>query len=50
MAEAGIGKAVEIAMEAAYWNPRPMDVEPLTQTLRRAWAGERPVMQQDIRT
>jgi len=27
-------------MEAAYWNPRPLERDGILALLRRAWAGE----------
>lgn len=42
-AEADIDEAVSRALANAYWNPRPLEAEPLRETLRRAWAGEPPV-------
>ncbi|KAL3417549.1 Maleylacetate reductase 1 [Phlyctema vagabunda] len=38
--EEDIDKAVEIAIGNPYWNPRPIEKEPLRELLRRAWAGE----------
>ncbi len=38
----GIERAVELSLENPYWNPRPLEREALTATLRRAWSGERP--------
>jgi maleylacetate reductase len=42
MAEAGIDQAADHAMENAYWNPHPLEREPLRRLIARAWAGERP--------
>jgi maleylacetate reductase len=42
MAETSIDQAVDHAMENAYWNPHPVEREPLRRLIARAWAGERP--------
>ena len=33
-------KAAEITVSNPYWNPRPVEKEPIRELLRRAWAGE----------
>jgi alcohol dehydrogenase class IV len=38
--EEDIDKAAEIAVGNPYWNPRPVEVKPIRELLRRAWAGE----------
>ncbi|KAH8816583.1 putative maleylacetate reductase [Xylogone sp. PMI_703] len=38
--EEDVDKAAEIAVQNAYWNPRPIEKEPIRELLRRAWAGE----------
>jgi len=40
MQEADIDKAAEIALSNPYWNPRPVEKEPIRELIRRAWAGE----------
>ncbi|SDL84418.1 maleylacetate reductase [Paracoccus chinensis] len=40
MAEADLGRAADLAMEAAYWNPRPLVRDEILGLLRAAWAGE----------
>jgi alcohol dehydrogenase class IV len=42
MPEAGIERAIAITLESPYFNPRPIEAEPLRQILTAAWAGERP--------
>ena len=42
MPEAGIDRAADLAIANPYWNPRPIEREPLRAMLARAWAGERP--------
>jgi maleylacetate reductase len=42
MPEAGIERAVELAMTHRYPNPRPLETEALRRLLRDAWAGRRP--------
>ena len=44
MEERDIDGAVERALANPYWNPRPLEAEPLRQTLRRAFNGEAPVV------
>jgi maleylacetate reductase len=41
-AEADIDRAVRIAVENPYWNPRPMTEDGLRTLLRNAWAGQTP--------
>jgi maleylacetate reductase len=38
----GINTACEVALSNPYWNPRPVDREPLMSLLRRAHAGDPP--------
>lgn len=38
--EEDVDKAADIAVQNAYWNPRPIEKEPIRELLRRAWAGE----------
>jgi alcohol dehydrogenase class IV len=38
--EEDVDKAAEIAVQNQYWNPRPVEVGPIRELLRRAWAGE----------
>ena len=38
----GIDRALELAFQAPYWNPRPLKVEAVRGLLERAWAGETP--------
>lgn len=38
--EEDVDKAAEIAVSNPYWNPRPVEKEPIRELLRRAWAGE----------
>lgn len=40
MAENGIEKAVEIATQNPYWNPRPLTEDNLRDLITRAWSGE----------
>lgn len=40
MAEADLGRAADLAMEASYWNPRPLVRDEILGLLRSAWAGE----------
>lgn len=42
MPESGIDQAVELIFRNPYWNPRPLEIEPIRAMIRRAWAGERP--------
>ncbi len=43
MPEAGIERAVELALAKPYWNPRPLEPAALRELIRRAWAGEAPL-------
>ncbi|MEX2696616.1 maleylacetate reductase [Rhizobium mongolense] len=45
MPEDGISEACSIALSNPYWNPRPLEREPLERLLQRAWAGSPPVME-----
>jgi len=40
MPEDGIDKAADLAVKSAYWNPRPLERDPIRELIRRAWAGE----------
>lgn len=42
MPEAGIDKAVQLALKNPYWNPRPLTDKDIRALIRRAWAGEPP--------
>lgn len=42
MTEADLDKAAEIAMSAAYWNPRPLQKSAIRSLLQDAWVGARP--------
>lgn len=42
MKEEDIGRAVEIALSKPYWNPRPIEAEPITALITKAWRGDRP--------
>lgn len=42
MPESGIARAAEIAMQNAYWNPRPLEQAAILQLLRRAQGGQHP--------
>lgn len=42
MPEEGISKAAEIAFKNPYYNPRPLEREPIEALIRAAWNGERP--------
>ena len=39
MPEDGIDTATQIALQSAYWNPRPLSEQPLRELIARAWAG-----------
>lgn len=43
MPEDGIGRAVDLALENPYWNPRPLDRDGLTTLISRAHAGLAPI-------
>lgn len=40
MKEADLGHAADLAMEASYWNPRPLVRNEILGLLRAAWVGE----------
>ncbi|KAF2814851.1 maleylacetate reductase [Mytilinidion resinicola] len=40
MKEEDVEKAAEIAVSNPYYNPRPVESEPVRELIRRAWAGE----------
>jgi maleylacetate reductase len=42
MPEEGIEKAAVQATQNPYWNPRPLEPDPIRRLLRRAWLGEPP--------
>lgn len=42
MPESGLERALELALTDGYWNPRPMELQPLRQLLRRAFDGSAP--------
>ena len=42
MPEDGIERAVALAVEFPYWNPRPIERAPIRALLERAYRGERP--------
>jgi len=42
MPEEGIDKAADLAVQKPYWNPRPIEREPVRALIARAWAGEPP--------
>lgn len=39
MPECGVEKATTLALQSAYWNPRPLAEAPLRDLLDRVWAG-----------
>lgn len=39
MPESGVERATELALQSAYWNPRPLTEAPLRDLLAHAWAG-----------
>ena len=41
MKAADVDRAAEIAVQNAYWNPRPVEELPIRELIRRAWAGEK---------
>ncbi|XNY04244.1 maleylacetate reductase (plasmid) [Sinorhizobium meliloti] len=45
MPENGISEACSIVLSNPYWNPRPLERDPLERLLQRAWAGSPPVME-----
>jgi maleylacetate reductase len=42
MPEIGIEKAALQAAQNPYWNPRKLELEPIRELIRRAWAGDPP--------
>jgi maleylacetate reductase len=42
MPEQGIGEVARRAVANPYWNPRPLDFEPIQSLIARAWAGQAP--------
>ncbi|WP_369063024.1 maleylacetate reductase [Burkholderia gladioli] len=44
MPEAGIARAVELALANPYWNPRPPEAAGLRSLLERAWQGAAPAV------
>lgn len=42
MPEEGISQVVELALQNPYWNPRPVEAEPLRRLLESAYHGHRP--------
>ncbi len=42
MSEEGIDLAADLAVQNAYWNPRPIERAGIRQLIAAAWAGERP--------
>jgi maleylacetate reductase len=42
MPEEGIARAAEQAVANPYWNPRPIERDPVEALIRAAWSGERP--------
>jgi maleylacetate reductase len=42
MPEEGIAEAAQLAVANPYWNPRPIEREPIETLIRAAWSGERP--------
>lgn len=38
----GLARALEVALSNPYWNPRPLEPEPLQALLQAAWDGRRP--------
>ena len=42
MAEADLDRAADLAVEAPYWNPRPVERAAVRRLLAAAWAGEPP--------
>ncbi|MBS7704507.1 maleylacetate reductase [Chelatococcus asaccharovorans] len=39
---ADLDRAAELAVRNPYWNPRPVEKEPIRDVLRQAWEGRRP--------
>lgn len=44
MPEAGVNKAVDLALANPYWNPRPLERAAIRELLARAYAGEPPMI------
>lgn len=42
LGEADLDRACDVAMSNPYWNPRPIEAQPLRALLQRAWEGDRP--------
>ena len=42
MPERGIAEVARRAVANAYWNPRPLEFEPIQTLIMRAWAGQPP--------
>jgi maleylacetate reductase len=42
MPEEGVARAAALAVESPYWNPRPIEREPIRALLERAYRGVRP--------
>jgi maleylacetate reductase len=42
MLESDLDKACDIALSNPYWNPRPIEREPLRALLQDAWSGNPP--------
>ena len=42
LGEADLDYACKVALSNPYWNPRPIEKEPLRALLQRAWEGARP--------
>jgi alcohol dehydrogenase class IV len=42
MSEADLDKAADVALQSAYWNPRPIERNPIRALLDNAYHGRRP--------
>ena len=42
LAEVDLDRAADLAVQNAYWNPRPVEREAVRELLQRAWSGARP--------
>ena len=42
MAHGGICEAARLALANPYWNPRPLEINPIHTVIARAWAGQAP--------
>ena len=42
MPEEGLDRIVDLALSNPYWNPRPLEREPLRRLLQSAWEGKEP--------